>query len=88
MTLIDIQEASKRYGEVVAISRFNMAVKAGSITGFVGPNGAGKTTTIRIITGLTKPDSGSATVFGEDPFDNVRIKERIGYVSEHDDLYS
>ena len=88
MFIIDIDEASKQYGEVIAISRFNMSVKAGSITGFVGPNGAGKTTTIRVITGLTKPDSGSVRVFGEDPFDNVGIKEQIGYVSEHDDLYS
>ncbi|MHA2071235.1 MAG: ABC transporter ATP-binding protein [Candidatus Thorarchaeota archaeon] len=87
MQIIDIDEASKQYGEVVAISRFNMSVKSGSITGFVGPNGAGKTTTIRVITGLTKPDSGSVSVFGEDPFDNVSIKEQIGYVSEHDDLY-
>ncbi len=87
MSIIKIDEASKQYGEVVAISRFNMSVKGGSITGFVGPNGAGKTTTIRVITGLTKPDSGSVSVFGEDPFDNVGIKERIGYVSEHDDLY-
>ena len=87
MQIIDIDEASKQYGEVVAISRFNMSVKSGSITGFVGPNGAGKTTTIRVITGLTKPDSGSVSVLGEDPFDNVSIKEQIGYVSEHDDLY-
>ncbi|MHA1938405.1 MAG: ABC transporter ATP-binding protein [Candidatus Thorarchaeota archaeon] len=87
MQIIDIDEASKQYGEVVAISRFNMSVKGGSITGFVGPNGAGKTTTIRVITGLTKPDSGSVSVYGEDPFDNVGIKEKIGYVSEHDDLY-
>ncbi|MFX1266121.1 MAG: ABC transporter ATP-binding protein [Promethearchaeota archaeon] len=88
MAVIQIEEASKRYGEVVAISRFNMSVKKGSITGFVGPNGAGKTTTIRLITGLARPDSGGVLVFGENPFDNVRVKERIGYVSEHDDLYS
>ncbi len=87
MAAIVIREASKRYGEVVAISSFNMAVREGSITGFVGPNGAGKTTTIRLITGLARPDSGSARVFGEDPFDNIRVKEEIGYVSEHDDLY-
>ncbi|MFQ5833848.1 MAG: ABC transporter ATP-binding protein [Candidatus Thorarchaeota archaeon] len=87
MAAIVIKEASKRYGEVVAISSFNMAVRKGSITGFVGPNGAGKTTTIRLITGLARPDSGSAQVFGENPFDNIRVKEEIGYVSEHDDLY-
>jgi ABC-2 type transport system ATP-binding protein len=79
---------SKQYGEVIALSRFNMGVTEGSVTGFVGPNGAGKSTSIRIITGLTRPDTGKATVFGEDPYDNVAIKRRMGYVSEHDDLYS
>ena len=64
-----------------------MKVKEGSITGFVGPNGAGKTTSLRIITGLTRPDEGLVTVLGEDPYDNIRVKKRMGFVSEHDDLY-
>jgi ABC-2 type transport system ATP-binding protein len=85
---IHLDEVSKQYGEVIALSRFNMGVTEGSVTGFVGPNGAGKSTSIRIITGLTRPDTGKATVFGEDPYDNVAIKRRMGYVSEHDDLYS
>lgn len=88
MPAIHLDEVSKQYGEVIALSRFNMGVTEGSVTGFVGPNGAGKSTSIRIITGLTRPDTGKATVFGEDPYDNVAIKRRMGYVSEHDDLYS
>ena len=64
-----------------------MKVKEGSITGFVGPNGAGKTTSLRIITGLTRPDEGTVTVLGENPYDNIRVKKRMGFVSEHDDLY-
>jgi ABC-2 type transport system ATP-binding protein len=64
-----------------------MKVKESSITGFVGPNGAGKTTTLRLITGLTRPNEGTVTVFGENPYDNIRVKERMGFVSEHDDLY-
>ncbi|MHA1960448.1 MAG: ABC transporter ATP-binding protein [Candidatus Thorarchaeota archaeon] len=88
MVMVQISEVSKRYGEVVALSRFDMTVKRGSISGFVGPNGAGKSTTIRIITGLTRPDNGSAWVFGKNPYDNTDVKERIGFVSEHDDLYS
>ena len=62
--VIHIQDVSKRYGEVVALSRLNMHVKAGSLTGFVGPNGAGKSTTIRMLTGLARPDSGNVKVFG------------------------
>ncbi len=88
MPAIHLDEVSKQYGEVIALSRFNMGVTEGSITGFVGPNGAGKSTSIRIITGLTRHDTGKVTVFGEDPYDNVAIKRRMGYVSEHDDLYS
>ncbi|UCE10406.1 MAG: ABC transporter ATP-binding protein [Candidatus Thorarchaeota archaeon] len=88
MVMVKISEVSKRYGEVVALSRFDMTVKRGSISGFVGPNGAGKSTTIRIITGLAKPDGGSAWIFGKNPYDNREVKERIGFVSEHNDLYS
>lgn len=85
--VIELQDISKRYGEVIALSRFNMKVKSGYITGFVGPNGAGKTTTLRIITGLARPNEGTVTVLGENPYDNIRVKSCIGFVSEHDDLY-
>ncbi|MBD3406807.1 MAG: ATP-binding cassette domain-containing protein [Candidatus Lokiarchaeota archaeon] len=87
MNVIELEDVSKAYGEIVAISRFTMRVKSGSITGFVGPNGAGKSTTIRIITGLARPDEGTIRIFGEDPYDNPGVKSRIGFVSEHDDLY-
>ncbi|MGY5874144.1 MAG: ABC transporter ATP-binding protein [Candidatus Thorarchaeota archaeon] len=85
--MIRIDDVSKRYGEVVALSRLNMHAREGSITGFVGPNGAGKSTTIRMIMSLARPDSGSVLVFGVNPYDNVSVRERIGFVSEHDDLY-
>ncbi len=85
--VILINDVSKRYGEVVALSRLNMHVREGSITGFVGPNGAGKSTTIRMIMSLARPDSGSVQVFGTNPYDSVPVRERIGFVSEHDDLY-
>ncbi|MGD2073146.1 MAG: ABC transporter ATP-binding protein [Candidatus Thorarchaeota archaeon] len=87
MSVIELNNISKRYGEVIALSRFNMNVKEGSITGFVGPNGAGKTTTLRLITGLTRPDEGTITVLGKNPYDNIEVKKCIGFVSEHDDLY-
>jgi ABC-2 type transport system ATP-binding protein len=87
MSTIVLNEVSKRYGEVVALSRLNMRVQRESITGFVGPNGAGKSTSIRMITGLARPDSGETRVFGLDPYDNISVHERVGFVSEHDDLY-
>ncbi len=87
MSTIVLNDVSKRYGEVVALSRLNMRVQQESITGFVGPNGAGKSTTIRMITGLARPDSGEVSVFGLNPYDNISVHERVGFVSEHDDLY-
>ena len=88
MPLIEIHDVSKKYNEVVALSRLSLHVQEGSITGFVGPNGAGKSTTIRMITGLSRPDSGDVKVFGMNPYDNPRAHEMFGFVSEHDDLYS
>ncbi|TXT55163.1 MAG: hypothetical protein BAJATHORv1_40072 [Candidatus Thorarchaeota archaeon] len=88
MVVIELKDISKSYDEIVALSRFNMRVKTGSITGFVGPNGAGKSTTLRIITGLARTDEGTARLFGIDPYDNPRVKARFGFVSEHDDLYT
>ena len=58
---------SKRYGRVAAVDRVTLACEPGTITGFLGRNGAGKSTTLRMITGLTRPDIGSATIAGK-PF--------------------
>ncbi len=63
-TIITATGLSKRYGEVLALDNVDLEVPAGSILGVLGPNGAGKTTAIRILTTLTSPDSGSASVAG------------------------
>ncbi|MFX1534430.1 MAG: ABC transporter ATP-binding protein [Promethearchaeota archaeon] len=81
-----VESVSKYYGEVVAVNQLSMTVSEG-IMGFVGPNGAGKSTTIKMLTGEIKPSSGRVTVFGENPQDNVALKSRIGYVSEHEAVY-
>ncbi|MFX0090290.1 MAG: ABC transporter ATP-binding protein [Candidatus Hodarchaeota archaeon] len=81
-----VDNTSKYYGEVVAVNQLSMTVKKG-ITGFVGPNGSGKSTTIKMMTGELKPASGRVFVLGENPYDNVALKRRIGYVSEHEAIY-
>lgn len=86
--MIGISEVSKAFGDVVAVSRLSMKVKKGSVTGFLGPNGAGKSTTLKLIMGEIKPDAGEIRVFDEDPLNNAKLKRRIGYVSEHEDLYT
>ncbi len=85
--MIEIENVSKSFGDVVAISNMSMHVKSGSITGFLGPNGAGKSTTLKVIIGELYPDLGTVTVLGENPINNSKLKQEIGYVSEHDDLY-
>lgn len=62
--MIEIEHITKRYGEKLALEDLTFSVRPGIITGFLGPNGAGKSTTMRVILGLDRPDSGTATVNG------------------------
>src|ERR1051325_11528330 len=61
-------------------------VGPGEVYGFLGPNGAGKTTTIKVITGLLRPDSGSASIFGARP-DDGKGRRRLGYLPESPSFY-
>lgn len=71
-----------------AVDGIDFTVCRGEIFGFLGPNGAGKTTTIRMLTGLTRPTSGSAEVLGYDlARDVTRIKKCAGVVPETSNLY-
>jgi ABC-2 type transport system ATP-binding protein len=62
--MISIERLTKKYGATVAVDDVSFTAEAGRVTGFLGPNGAGKSTTLRIMVGLTRPDSGSATISG------------------------
>jgi ABC-2 type transport system ATP-binding protein len=62
--MIEVHELTKRYGDVTAVDSISFTVQPGIVTGFLGPNGAGKSTTMRMILGLDRPTSGSATVNG------------------------
>ncbi len=73
----------KRFGKVRALDGLDLELRPGEIYGFLGPNGAGKTTTIRILTGLLRPDAGTARVGGADVLtDPVAAKAQIGVVSQ------
>jgi ABC-2 type transport system ATP-binding protein len=81
--VVETKELTKRYGKFVALDRLTMTVERGQILGFVGPNGAGKTTTIKILVGLARPTSGSATVAGADCVRDARkIKRLVGYMPD------
>ncbi|HWK78637.1 ABC transporter ATP-binding protein [Microbacterium sp.] len=62
--LIEFDRATKRFGAVAAVSDFSARIGPGVVTGFLGPNGAGKTTTLRMLLGLERPTSGTATIGG------------------------
>ncbi|MET7358723.1 ABC transporter ATP-binding protein [Streptomyces sp. NPDC005562] len=64
MTSIDVQDLTKEYGTTRAVDALTFSVRPGRVTGFLGPNGAGKSTTMRLVLGLDRPTSGSATVGG------------------------
>ena len=74
---------SKRYGDVLALDNVDLNVPAGSILGVLGPNGAGKTTAIRILTTLTSPDTGQASVAGYDVVTEApAIRRQIGVTGQ------
>ncbi len=62
--MIEIHELTKRYGDTIAVNELSFTVRPGQVTGFLGPNGAGKSTTMRMIVGLDRPTSGTATIAG------------------------
>lgn len=86
--MIEIQNMSKRYGNVNAVRDLSFTLEKGEILGFLGPNGAGKSTTMNIITGYIPPTSGSVKVCGYDIMEEpVEVKKRIGYLPEQPPLY-
>jgi len=78
---------TKKYGEVRAVERLSFTIPQGEVFGLLGPNGAGKTTTIKMLTTLSKPDSGRCTIDGFDVVKNAfAIKGRIGVVPQENNL--
>src|SRR6202790_1151454 len=77
--VIRVSGIRKTYGRTVAVAEASFEVTEGEIFGLIGPNGAGKTTTMECIEGLRRPDSGTISVLGLDPFRQVyKLQERIG----------
>ncbi|MCS7203165.1 MAG: ATP-binding cassette domain-containing protein [Thermodesulfovibrio sp.] len=85
--MILLQNVSKSYGKTKAVDSLTLEIKKGEIFGLLGPNGAGKTTTVKILTTLTKPDSGSCFIDGIDVLKNPQeIKKIIGVVPQENNL--
>ena len=83
-----VRELVKRFGDFTAVDHINLETGRGEVFGFLGPNGAGKSTTIRILCGLLRPTSGSATVAGYDVAQQPEaVRQHIGYMSQKFSLY-
>jgi len=87
MTAIETTALTKRYGTTVAVDELGLSIPEGVVYGFLGPNGAGKTTTMRMLTSLTRPSSGTASVAGVDVTDRDGLRPHIGYLPESPPLY-
>lgn len=86
---VSVKQLTKKFGKFTAVNQVSFDIPQGEIFGLLGPNGAGKTTTIRMLCGLLKPNSGSATVLGYDVSrEPEEIKKRIGYMSQKFSLYN
>ena len=85
MNLVELNQISKTYDTKVAVDSLSLQIEAGKMFGLLGPNGAGKTSTIRMMIGITMPDSGTVTLFGQ-PFSRKNLT-RVGYLPEERGLY-
>ena len=85
MPVVELASVTKAYESKVAVNNLSLSIEAGQMFGLLGPNGAGKTSSIRMMMGITMPDSGKINLFGK-PFDRKSL-ERVGYLPEERGLY-
>ncbi|MGB3681384.1 MAG: ABC transporter ATP-binding protein, partial [Rubrobacteraceae bacterium] len=86
--VIETRGLTKTYGRVAALKDLDLSVRESSIFGFLGPNGAGKSTTMKLLLGLSRPTSGSGSVFGRDiATEDFEIRRRIGYLDQDPRYY-
>jgi len=77
--VIQVSGFRKTYGRTVAVDDVSFEVSEGEIFGLIGPNGTGKTTTMECVEGLRKPDRGTVSILGLDPFrDAYKLQDKIG----------
>ena len=85
MPVVELAGVTKAYESKVAVRDLSLSIEAGQMFGLLGPNGAGKTSSIRMMMGITMPDSGRINLFGK-PFDRKSL-DRVGYLPEERGLY-
>lgn len=86
--MIQIENISKHYGQLKALSDVSFSMITGEVIGLLGVNGAGKSTLMKILSGIISPDAGAVSFFGKDLLSGtLDIKAQIGYLSEDNPLY-
>jgi ABC-2 type transport system ATP-binding protein len=85
MPVVKLEGVTKAYENKVAVHNLDLAIDAGQMFGLLGPNGAGKTSSIRMMMGITMPDSGRVDLFGK-PFERKSL-DHVGYLPEERGLY-
>jgi ABC-2 type transport system ATP-binding protein len=85
MPIVELQHVRKVYDTKVAVDGLSFTIEPGTMFGLLGPNGSGKTSTIRMMIGITVPDSGAVSLFGQ-PFTRSALA-RVGYLPEERGLY-
>ena len=86
--MIQTRELTKRYDQIIAVSKLDLEIRTGEVFGLLGPNGAGKTTTTLMLLGLTEPTSGTATIDGYDcARQAIEVKRIVGYLPDNVGFY-
>jgi ABC-2 type transport system ATP-binding protein len=85
MPVVELAGVTKAYESKIAVRDLSLSIEAGQMFGLLGPNGAGKTSSIRMMMGITMPDSGTVKLFDK-PFERSTL-ERVGYLPEERGLY-
>jgi ABC-2 type transport system ATP-binding protein len=85
MPVVELSHVRKAYDTKIAVDDLSISIEQGTMFGLLGPNGSGKTSSIRMMIGITEPDSGTVSLFGK-PFSR-KMLARIGYLPEERGLY-
>ncbi len=86
--MIETNQLTKRYGDLIAVNNINLKLSEGDVFGFIGPNGSGKTTTMRMLATLLSPDYGEAYICGKSIYTNPQeIRRLVGFMPDFFGVY-
>ena len=86
--MLEIKNITKKFGDKTALENLSFTIPEGSVFGLIGSNGSGKSTLLRIISGVFRPDGGTAEIDGESTFENPGIKEKCFFISDYPYFYN